>query len=66
MRYTCRLVVVHIDALQLEVRVAGVDPRRVDAALVGHHLPELRPELVASDMATMMVVVMMMVYYITN
>jgi hypothetical protein len=41
-----RLVVVDVHALQLQVRRARVPPRRVDAVLVAHHLPELGPDLV--------------------
>ena len=37
-----RLVKVHVDALQLQVAVAMVGARRVDAVLVGDDLPELR------------------------
>ena len=43
-----RLVVVHVDALELEVRVAVVRARRVDAVLVGDDLPELGADLVAA------------------
>lgn len=40
------LIVVYIDALELEVVVALVPPSRVDPMLCAHHLPELRPDLV--------------------
>ena len=43
-----RLVVVNVDSLQLEVRVAMVGTSRVDAVLVGDHLPELGADLVAA------------------
>lgn len=43
---TACLVVIHIDPLQLQVRVAVVPPRRVDAVLVADHLPELGSDLV--------------------
>ena len=43
-----RLVVVDVDALELEVRVAVVRARRVDAVLVGDDLPELGADLVAA------------------
>ena len=43
-----RLVVVHVDALQLQVRVAVVRARRVHAVLVANHLPELGADLVAA------------------
>merc|ERR1719377_314336 len=42
------LVVVHVDALELQVRVTVVRPRRVDTVLVTDHLPELRADLVAA------------------
>mmetsp|Transcript_13162 Transcript_13162/g.15107 ORF Transcript_13162/g.15107 Transcript_13162/m.15107 type:complete len:486 (+) Transcript_13162:172-1629(+) len=45
---TSRLVEVHVDALQLQVGVALVRARGVDAVLVGDHLPELRADLVAA------------------
>lgn len=38
---TCGLIVVHVDALQLQVAVSVVGARRVDAVLVADHLPEL-------------------------
>ena len=38
---TCRLVVVDVDPLQLQVAVSMVRPGRVDAVLVADHLPEL-------------------------
>merc|ERR1719217_185201 len=41
-----RLVVVNIDPLQLQVRVTVVGPGRVDAVLVGDHLPELGADLI--------------------
>lgn len=40
-RLTGSLVVVDVDPVQLEGRVAHVAPRRVDAVLVADHLPEL-------------------------
>jgi len=43
---TAGLVVVDVDALELEVGVAGVLARVVDAVLVADHLPELGPDLV--------------------
>ena len=43
-----RLVVVHVDALQLEVAVAVVRAGRVHAVLVGDDLPELGADLVAA------------------
>merc|ERR1719271_433790 len=43
-----RLVVVHVDALELQVRVTVVRTRRVDAVLITDHLPELRTDLVAA------------------
>merc|ERR1719353_2541029 len=43
-----RLVVVHVDALELQVRVAVVRAGRVDAVLVGDNLPELGADLVAA------------------
>ena len=43
-----RLVVVHVDALELEVGVAVVGAGRVDAVLVGDDLPELGADLVAA------------------
>merc|ERR1719284_58837 len=42
------LVEVHVDALELQVRVAVVRARRVDAVLVGDNLPELGADLVAA------------------
>ena len=41
------LVEVDVDALQLEVGVAVVGARRVDAVLIGDDLPELGADLVA-------------------
>ena len=41
------LIEVHVDALELQVRVAVVRTRRVDAVLVRDHLPELGADLVA-------------------
>ena len=43
-----RLVVVHVDALELEVGVAVVGAGRVDAVLIGDDLPELGADLVAA------------------
>ena len=43
-----RLVVVHVDALQLQVGVAVVGAGGVNAVLVGHDLPELRADLVTA------------------
>lgn len=40
------LVVVNVDALQLEVVVPLVPPRRIDPVLCAHHLPEFGPDLV--------------------
>mmetsp|Transcript_11881 Transcript_11881/g.30750 ORF Transcript_11881/g.30750 Transcript_11881/m.30750 type:complete len:467 (-) Transcript_11881:15-1415(-) len=45
---TRRLVVVHVDALELQVRVAVVRASRVDAVLIGDNLPELGADLVAA------------------
>ena len=42
------LVVVDVDALELEVGVAAVAAGGVDAVLRAHHLPELGPDLVAA------------------
>lgn len=42
------LVVVDVDALELEVGVAMVAAGGVDAVLGAHHLPELGPDLVAA------------------
>ena len=42
------LVVVHVDALELQVRVAVVRTRGIDTMLVTDHLPELRTDLVAA------------------
>jgi hypothetical protein len=39
---TCGLIVVDIDALQLQVRVPVVSASGVDAVLVRDHLPELK------------------------
>ena len=35
------LIVIHIDAFQLQFRVPGVAAGRVDAVLVANHFPEL-------------------------
>ena len=43
-----RLIEVHIDALQLKVRVALVCTGRVDAMLVAYNLPELCANLVTA------------------
>ena len=43
-----RLVVVHVDALQLQVGVAVVGTGGVDAVLIGDDLPELRADLVTA------------------
>ena len=43
-----RLVVVHVDALQLQVGVAVISSGGVDAMLVGDDLPELRADLVTA------------------
>ena len=43
-----RLVVVHVDALQLQVGVAVVGAGGVDAVLIGDDLPELRADLVTA------------------
>ena len=45
---TAGLVVVHIDPLHLQIRVALVPPGRVDAVLGADYLPELGPDLVAA------------------
>merc|ERR1719291_1452741 len=45
---TGRLIVVDVDALELEVRVAVVRAGRVDAVLIGDDLPELGADLVAA------------------
>ena len=42
---TCGLIVVDIDALELEIRVAVVGAGRVDTVLVRDHLPELKWKL---------------------
>jgi len=42
------LVVVDVDALELEVGVAAIAAGGVDAVLGAHHLPELGPDLVAA------------------
>merc|ERR1719240_909760 len=42
------LVVVHVDALELQVRVTVVRTRRVDTVLVTDDFPELRTDLVAA------------------
>merc|ERR1719443_1420588 len=42
------LVVIHVDALELQVRVAVVRSRRIDAVLITDHLPELGADLVAA------------------
>merc|ERR1719359_1755044 len=41
-------VVVHVDALELKVRVAVVRTRGVNTVLITDHLPELRADLVAA------------------
>ncbi len=38
---TCRLIVVDIDSLQLEIGVTMVCASWVDTVLIGDHLPEL-------------------------
>ena len=43
-----RLVVVHVDALELEVRVTVVGAGRVNAVLIGDDLPELGADLVTA------------------
>jgi len=45
---TSGLVVVHVDALQLEVRVAVVGSSGVDSVLVGNDFPELSTDLVSA------------------
>jgi hypothetical protein len=42
------LVKVHVDALQLEVRVPVVGARGVNAVLVSNHLPKLGTNLVTT------------------
>merc|ERR1719269_236726 len=42
------LIVVDVDALELQVRVPVVRARRVDTVLITDHLPELRADLVAA------------------
>jgi len=42
------LIVVHVDALQLEVGITVVGTGRVNTVLVGDHLPELGADLVAA------------------
>jgi hypothetical protein len=42
------LVVIDINALELELRVAAIPSGVVDAMLVADHLPELGPDLVAA------------------
>lgn len=42
---TCGLVVVHVDALQLQVAVAVVGTGWVDAMFVADHLPKLRQKI---------------------
>ena len=41
-KLTCSLIVVDIDALELQVRVPMVGASRVDTVLVRYHLPELK------------------------
>ncbi|GET93853.1 beta tubulin [Leishmania tarentolae] len=43
-----RLIEVHVDALQLQIGVALVGTSRINAMLVGDHLPKLRADLVAA------------------
>ncbi|KAF3780907.1 hypothetical protein EJ110_NYTH38165 [Nymphaea thermarum] len=45
---TARLVVVHIDPLELQIGVAAIPPGVVDAVLIADHLPKLGPNLVAA------------------
>ena len=40
--FTCGLIVVDIDALELQIGVAVVGAGRVDTVLVRDHLPELK------------------------
>merc|ERR1719201_1172987 len=41
-------VIVHVDALELQVGVTVVRPRGVNTVLIADHLPELRADLVAA------------------
>ena len=43
--FTCGLIVVDIDALELQIGVAVVGAGRVDTVLVRDHLPELKKEM---------------------
>merc|ERR1719181_2031516 len=45
---TSGFVVVHVDALELKIRVAFVGSGRVNAVLIGDNLPELSADLVAA------------------
>merc|ERR1719331_3535362 len=45
---TSGLVVVHIDALELQIGIAFVRPGWVNAVLIGDDLPELSSDLVAT------------------
>lgn len=38
-----RLIVVHVDALELEIRIAVIGPAGIDPVLVRNHLPKLLP-----------------------
>ena len=42
---TCGLIVIDIDALELQIGVAVVGAGRVDTVLVRDHLPELKWEI---------------------
>jgi len=44
----CCLIVVHVDALELEVGVSVVGARGINTVLVGDDLPELGADLVAA------------------
>ena len=43
--HTCGLIVVDIDALELQIGVAVVGAGRVDTVLIRDHLPELKRRL---------------------
>lgn len=45
---TASLIIVHIDPLQLQIRIPAVPSGGVDAVLRADHLPELGPDLVAA------------------
>mmetsp|Transcript_43582 Transcript_43582/g.103917 ORF Transcript_43582/g.103917 Transcript_43582/m.103917 type:complete len:322 (-) Transcript_43582:34-999(-) len=45
---SCRLVEVHIDSFQLQVRVSMIGACGIDAVLISDHLPELGSDLIAA------------------